>query len=72
MGSRLAQSLRQDWPFLSRLELEGRGSAAVVFRPSLLFLAAASLGSAEEETLVDAASALDLSYLAMLAQTGVE
>ena len=72
VGARLVASLRDDWPFLSRLELEGHSSGAVVFRPSVLFLAAATLGSADEEILVEAATALDLSYLAILAQSGIE
>ena len=72
VGARLVSSLREDWPFLSRLEIQGRTSGALVFRPSMLFLAASTLGSAKEETLVNAATALDLSYLAILALNGVE
>ncbi|MBR0696734.1 geranylgeranyl reductase family protein [Bradyrhizobium lablabi] len=72
VGARLVASLRNDWPFLSRLEIEGRTSGAIVFRPSVLFLACATLGSGQEEKLVNAATALDLSYLAIFAQSGIE
>jgi hypothetical protein len=72
VGARLVSSLREDWPFLSRLEIQGRTSGSLVFRPSVLFLASATLGSAQEETLINASTALDLSYLAIFAQSGVE
>ena len=66
------RSVRHDWPFLGRLEMARRQARTLNLRPSLLMLLAARCGDASLPGLTNFATALDVAYLAVLAQTGVE
>jgi heptaprenyl diphosphate synthase len=64
--------MRKDWPFLSRLTLGGRSAQSVTFRPALLLLLAKHFGTQDQPHFIEIAAALDLGYLAILAQSGIE
>jgi geranylgeranyl reductase family protein len=72
IGALLVQSVRRDWPFLGRLEQARRSARNLTFRPSLLMLLAARFGDAATPGLTSLAAALDLAYLGILAQSGIE
>jgi geranylgeranyl pyrophosphate synthase len=72
VGVSLVQSIRRDWPMLGRLEQARRSARGMVLRPSLLMLLAARFGNSSTLGLTSLAAALDLAYLGVLAQTGIE
>lgn len=71
VGAELNDIARADWPFLTRLSFAGRRTDLISFRPSLLLLLSAYLGQSAAADRRAAATALELAYLAFLAQSGV-
>lgn len=65
-------SVRHEWPWMARLAASGRGAPGVPFRPALLVLLAAAFGDPADVRLVPAAAAVELGYVAGLAQMSVE
>ncbi|RSZ60743.1 geranylgeranyl reductase family protein [Massilia atriviolacea] len=72
IGAALVAVVRRDWPFLGRLDSARGAARGIVFRPSLLMLLAARFGAADARPLRRLGVALDLAYLGLMAQSGVE
>lgn len=72
IGATLMATVRRDWPFIGRLDMARRNARGIVFRPSLLALLAARFGDAGLPSLGRWGVALDLAYLGVMAQAGVE
>ena len=68
----LIEGVRLDWTFVARLEQANLLSGMMLFRPSLLLLLAARFGDAARPGLTRLAAALDLAYLGIVAQSGIE
>jgi menaquinone-9 beta-reductase len=71
IGEVLSNKVRRDWPFLTRLSAIQPDDPGIPFRPALLLLLAAYLGNPRREELMLVGAAVELGYLAMLAQTSV-
>ena len=71
VGDILIDTVRHDWPFLARLSLSGQDDPGVPFRPALLLTLAASLSSPKKPQTLMAGAAVELGYLAALAQLSV-
>lgn len=67
----LTDTVRAEWPFLARLSTIDDGVAAPAFRPALLLLLAAYLGTPPRSLCTLAASSVELGYLAGLALSGM-
>lgn len=72
VGEVLIDTVRQNWPFLSRLSATGHGDPGIPFRPALLLLLAGYFGNAREPRLIPMGAAVELGYLAALAHLSVE
>jgi menaquinone-9 beta-reductase len=72
IGEVLISTVRRDWPFLARLSAARQGDPGIPFRPGLLLLLAAACGGAEAPGRIQVGAAVELGYLAALAQLGVE
>jgi geranylgeranyl pyrophosphate synthase len=72
VGEVLIGAVRRDWPFLARLSAKSYGDPGVPFRPALLLLLAAAVGGCDDPRRIPVAAAVELGYLAALAQLGVE
>jgi len=72
VGEVLVGSVRRDWPFLARLSATSYGDPGVPFRPALLLLLAMALGTTNDPLRIQVGAAVELGYLAALAQLGVE
>lgn len=72
VGDVMMGVVRREWPFLGVSWLGSRGDPGIPFRPALLFLLAAHAGDPNSEHLKTVAAALELGYLAALAQLSVE
>jgi geranylgeranyl reductase family protein len=72
VGEVLLDVVRREWPFLGLTWLGGHGDPGIPFRPALLVLLTASLGDPSAPRISSVAAALELGYLAALAQLSVE
>ena len=72
VGEVLTTTVRRDWPVLARLSAASYGDPGVPFRPALLLLLASALGRKDDPRRIPVGAAVELGYLAALAQTGVE
>lgn len=72
VGETLIDTVRRDWPFLGRAAAMGRGDPGIPFRPALLLLLSAAFGDPRAPGLIDVGAAVELGYLAALAQISVE
>ena len=70
VGELLIGAVRGEWPFLAGAFASERDLPSVTFRPALFLLLAGYLGN-RRELLVRAAVAIELGYLAMVAQSSV-
>ncbi|KAB8194112.1 geranylgeranyl reductase family protein [Nonomuraea phyllanthi] len=71
VGELLAETMRPDWPFLTRLPALSSGSFQLSVRPALMVLLAARFGDWRRPELTSLAAAVELAGLAGLAQSGV-
>jgi geranylgeranyl reductase family protein len=71
IGELLIGAVRHDWPFLARLPMADQENPGVPFRPALLLLLAAYSGSPSRPEVFLAGAAVELGYLAALAQLSV-
>jgi geranylgeranyl pyrophosphate synthase len=72
IGELLVDIVRRDWPFLSQLITAEQMVPGIPFRPALLLLLAGRVGAPPRGALVTVGAALELGYLATLAQASVE
>ena len=72
VGEVMTGAVRKEWPFLARLAVSGQGDPGIPFRPALLLLLASYLGDPDRDALIQVGTALELGYVAALAQLGVE
>lgn len=72
VGEVMTAAVRREWPFLARLALPGQGDPGIPFRPALLLLLSSCFGDPTDPRLIDVGAAVELGYLAALAQFGVE
>lgn len=72
VGEVLIDTVRRNWPFLSRLSATGHGDPGIPFRPALLLLLAGDFGGARDKRLISMGAAVELGYLAALAHLSVE
>lgn len=70
VGELLMDAVRGEWPFLAGALAAERALPGVTFRPALFLLLAGYLGK-RRDLLVRAAAAVELGYLAVLAQSNV-
>jgi geranylgeranyl reductase family protein len=68
----LIETVRRDWPFLARVASVEQLAPGIPFRPSLLILLSGYTGQPSRPALVRLGAAVDLGYLAALAQVSVE
>jgi geranylgeranyl reductase family protein len=71
VGDVLNEAVRRDWPFLAHLWASGRDDPGVPFRPATLLLLAAYLSAPLNPHAIPLAAAVELGYLATLAQVSV-
>lgn len=72
VGIALTKTVREEWPFLSRLSVGQRSTGSLSLRPALLLLLAAHFGEPSSDSLVSLAAAVELGYLSILAQSGIQ
>ena len=72
IGEVLNETVRRDWPFLANTFIFGGSHSQVPFRPALLLLLASYLGDASSVETCLSGAAVELGYLAALAQLSVE
>ena len=72
INQRLADTVRDDWPFLGRLALLSEHDAGVPFRPALLLLLCSSIGRRRRGGIARGGAAVELGALAALAQFSVD
>jgi geranylgeranyl reductase family protein len=71
VGDLLTETVREDWPFLAHPSIINHGGSGTPFRPALLLLLSAYTGTPADAETVLAAAAIELGYLASLAQISV-
>ncbi len=72
VGELLIDTVRRDWPFLARLSAADQQDPGIPFRPALLLLLASYLARPKRPGIILVAAAVELGYLAALAQLSVE
>jgi menaquinone-9 beta-reductase len=68
----LIAAVRHDWPFLARVFAADRRDGAIPFRPALLLLLASYLATPRRPQVLIVGAAVELGYLAALAQVSVD
>jgi geranylgeranyl reductase family protein len=72
VGELLIATVRHDWPFLGHLFTADHRQGGIPFRPALLLLLASYLASPRRPQILAVAAAVELGYLAALAQVSID
>jgi len=71
IGEVLNETVRRDWPFLAKTSIFGGDHRGIPFRPALFLLLTSYLGNASTVQIALSGAAVELGYVAALAQLSV-